>query len=102
MAEVSLPLGCATAFMAVLLSEKRRLGIPSAPAATVAAALPQKLRRLSLGMTDSLAIPVWLRACLQRRTTRLELQCAREFPSIAQWLIDLHVGKDHRNAHMAS
>src|SRR5258706_8779614 len=46
MAVVSLPFGCATAFMAVLLCEKIKLERPGGLAATAAAAAPQKRRRL--------------------------------------------------------
>src|ERR1700722_6708448 len=49
MAVASLPFGCATAFIAVLLGEKRKLEKPSGFATTATAAASQKRRRFMPG-----------------------------------------------------
>src|ERR1700675_4124400 len=81
MAVASLPFGCATAFIAVLLGEKRKLERPSGLAATVAAAAPQKRRRSKpdiFFITSSLATAGRIRVCLQRLTTQAGSQQAAE------------------------
>src|ERR1700722_993176 len=81
MAVASLLFGCATAFIAVLLGEKRKPEKPSGPAATVTDAASQKRRRFmpgaSLITTSSITgccLQVLRRARIPRGiTTRAEV-----------------------------